>query len=245
MNPLQAFSSALPYRLDALEPVLSRETVQYHLIQHHRQCYERTAALVRGTPLESLSLESLVRATASLPRSRQLFALAAEAWNHDLYWRSLRPGAGGEARGPIADLIRSSFNSFEGFMRRVQGVAGELLGSGWLWVTWRRGTLEVLTTELADSPVTRGHVPLLAVDLWEHAYYLDYYNARGAYVAACLRQLIDWERANERLLQLGTERVRGAQTLAWLARSNPAVRSVAHERDLLPEGSTKESRVCL
>src|ERR1700752_4932856 len=163
MNPLKAFSSALPYRLDDLEPVLSRATVQYHLIQHHWHCYERTVAMVRGTPLASLSLESLVRVTVPQPRYHRLAAVAVEAWNHDLYWRSLRPGAGGEASGPIADLIHSSFSSFESFVRRVKSAAGELMGSGWLWVTWRPGAIDVLTTEPADSPLARGHVPLLAI----------------------------------------------------------------------------------
>jgi len=206
MPPLETFCPALPYEWDDLEPVLSRKAVERHLTQHHRRLHELAVAAVRGTPFESLSLESLVRVTALQPRYRRLCALATEAWNHDLYWRSLRPAAGGEACGPVGALIRSSFRSFELFARRMKQVAGELRGNGWLWVSWRAGAIEVLTTQQTRTPFTDGHVPLLTIDLWEHAYYPDYDDSRGAYVAACLRNLIDWQSANQRLLRLSVPR---------------------------------------
>src|ERR1700740_3403290 len=114
MNPPGTFPATLRYGFSALEPVLSRETVHYHLIQHHRDCYERAAALVRGTRLESLSLDSLLRVASKDARYARLFLLASEAWNHDLYWRSLRPG-GGVAWGPVAQGIERCFGSFSTF----------------------------------------------------------------------------------------------------------------------------------
>jgi Fe-Mn family superoxide dismutase len=206
MKPLGSFAATLGYEFDALEPVLSRESVQYHFIQHHRRCYERTAALVKGTELDSLSLESLVRVAGTQPGRRDLFTLAAEAWNHDLYWRSLRPAGDGAPWGPIAQGIKRCFGDFSTFSYRAKAAACALIGSGWLWVTWRAGSIEVTTTDTTDSPILHGHIPLLAIDLWEHAYYLDYYGARAAYVSACLLWLIDWGRANERLL-LAREKV--------------------------------------
>jgi Fe-Mn family superoxide dismutase len=217
MNPLSTITASLRYELDALEPVLSRETVQYHLIQHHRRCYERTAALVKGTELEPLSLEALVRAAGRRPDRGELFMLAAEAWNHDLYWRSLQPAGGGLARGAIAGAIARWFGDFSAFVHRAQAAAQALIGSGWLWVTWRAGRIEVVTSGKADSPLLHGHVPLIAIDLWEHAYYLDYYNARSAYVRACLTRLIDWDHANERLAEARAGALELRSTLTWLA----------------------------
>ena len=218
MNPLNTFTATLRYGFSALEPALSRETVQYHFIQHHRHCYERTAALVKGAGLESLSLESLLRVAGRQPGYRHLFTLAAEAWNHDLYWRSLRPGGGGPAWGPVAQGIECCFGSFSTFVRQAKAAASAVLGSAWLWVTWRAGRIELITTGPMDSPLLHGHVPLLAIDLWEHAYYLDYYNARIAYVQACLMRLADWGAANERLgaaTEKGLEQRRAVMWLAW------------------------------
>jgi len=237
MNPINAFCSSLRYDFGALEPVLSRESVQYHFIQHHRRCYERTAALVKGTELQSLPLESLVRVTGRRPECKQLFMLAAEAWNHDLYWNSLRPGGGGVAWGTIGTDIERSFGTFPAFLREAKLRAGAVLGSGWLWVTWQNGRIEIMTTGKGESPLLQGHVPLLAFDLWEHAYYLDYYCARSAYVSACLTRLADWEGANERLLKVKAQPFEACRALAWLAcgaRALPAIRNSSREK-LSPE----------
>jgi len=232
MNPIDTFCSSLRYDFGALEPVLSRESVQYHFIQHHRRCYERTAALVKGTELHSLPLDSLVRVTGRRPECKQLFMLAAEAWNHDLYWNSLRPGGGGVACGPIGTEIERCFGTFAAFLREAKLRAGAVLGSGWLWVTWQGGRVEIATTGKGESPLLQGHVPLLAFDLWEHAYYLDYYCARSAYVSACLTRLADWESANERLLEAKTQRFEARQALAWLAwgaKALPEIRNPPRE----------------
>src|SRR5919109_707944 len=136
MNLLSTFASTLGYEFDALEPVLSRETVQYHFIQHQRRCYERTAAMVKETELESIPLESLVRVTGKQPGHRYLFTLAAEAWNHELYWRSLQPAGGGVASGPIGQDIQRTFGDFSTFLCRATEAARAVIGGGWLWVTW-------------------------------------------------------------------------------------------------------------
>ena len=229
MNPI----NNLRYDFGAFEPILSRESVQYHFIQHHRRCYERAAALVKGTQLQSLSLDSLVRVTGSRPESEDLFILAAEAWNHDLYWNSLRPGGGGVARGPIGADIERCFGSFPAFLREAKLRATAVLGSVWLWVTWRAGRIEIVTTGKGDSPLLHGHVPLLALDLWEHAYYLDYYSARSSYVSACLTRLADWESANERLLRAKAQPLEAPKSLGWLAwgaGALPQVRNSPHEK---------------
>ena len=217
MNPVRALTLTIGYELDALEPVISRETVLYHLVQHHRDCYERTAALVRGTNLEALPLESLVRFAAQHPSLQDLCALASEAWSHDLYWQSLRPGGGGRPWGLIDEGIRQSFGTFAAFEQCTKVEARGLFGSGWLWVTFNRGRIEVMTTSPGESPVAGGHFPLLAIDLWEHAYYLDYYAGRTAYVAACLHELVDWGCANARLTDLAKHRDVVRSGLSWLA----------------------------
>lgn len=225
MNPLNTVTSAfpaLPYKFDALEPVLSKETVHLHFIQHHRRCYERTAALVKGTELASLSLESLVRVAGTQRGHRYVFTLAAEAWNHDLYWRSLRPAGGGIASGPIGQDIQRCFGDFSTFLRRAKEAARAMIGGGWLWVTWRAGRIQVITTGMTDSPILYGHIPLLAIDLCAHAYYLDYYSHRASYVSACLTRLIDWGCANERLLIARGTKLETQESLRWVAWGAPA-----------------------
>lgn len=234
MNPVSTLTSELGYDLDALEPVLSRETVLYHLIQHHRDCYERTAALVRGTELSSLPLESVVRFAERHPSCGPLFAVASEAWSHDLYWHSLRPGGGGKPRGLIEEGIRRCFGSFSAFENRAIAQASSLLGSGWLWVAWKEGRIELTTTGASESPLTGGYVPLLAIDLWEHAYYLDYYSGRPSYVAACLHELIHWDFANARLLELAQQRHAQRSSLSWLTYGRPLTRVVPARVPLAP-----------
>ncbi|MCC7411390.1 MAG: superoxide dismutase [Gammaproteobacteria bacterium] len=191
--------AALPYAVGALEPAMSVETVVFHHSLHQRGCLEHAAALARGTELDSLSLEQLIQATARAPRHRTLYHYAAETWNHEFFWQSMRPGGGAAPRGLIAECIRRQFGAYDAFCHAVQDVAAALLGNGWLWVTWSNGKLQILTTANADCPLARGHTPLLALDLWEHAYYLDHQNRRASYVATFLEELADWESVDTRL----------------------------------------------
>ena len=197
-------SPGMPYNFSDLEPAMSRDTLVFHLLRHQRVCYDRLAALLRGDELEELTLEDLIRRTERLPARHALYRYAAEVWNHNLFWRSMRPRGGGAASGLVGEQIRARFGSYEGFAREFREAASQHFGSGWLWLVWRGGSLEIVTTSNAGTPLVRGDTALLALDLWEHAYYLDHQNRRGAYVNVFLEELVNWEHANSVLAELET-----------------------------------------
>jgi Fe-Mn family superoxide dismutase len=191
----------LPYALEALEPHISRRTLAAHHGRHHAGYVEKTRTLVKDTPLESASLEGIVR--SALPTTA-LFASAAQAWNHGFYWQCMRPGGGGEARGPIADLIEKQFGSGSAFRHEFLAAAGDRFGSGWVWLVLDDGgDAKIISTPNAETPITSTQVPLLTVDVWEHAYYLDFQHRRLDYVDAFLTYLVNWEFANRNLSVAG------------------------------------------
>jgi len=192
-------SCVMPYDYSELEPAMSRDSVLFHFLRHQRLCFERMRALVRGTELEPLSLEELISRTERSPGDRALHRYAAEVWNHNLFWRSMRPSGGGQAYGRVGAGLRRRFGSYERFTHAFMATASAHFGSGWLWLVWRAGTLEIVATHDAATPLTRGETALLALDLWEHAYYLDHQNRRAAYVATFLEELVSWESANRLL----------------------------------------------
>lgn len=189
----------IPYNFADLEPAMSRDTLVFHFLRHQRVCYDRMLAMSRGTEFESLSLEDLVCVTERNPAHHALYRYAAEVWNHDMFWRSMRPRGGGAPAGLVAQHIGNRFGTYERFMREFRDAASAHFGSGWLWLVWRAGTLEIVTTSNAGTPLVRGDTALLALDLWEHAYYLDHQNRRAAYVNAFLEELVSWEDANQAL----------------------------------------------
>jgi Fe-Mn family superoxide dismutase len=189
---------ALPYALDALEPWISRRTLAAHHGHHHATYLEKTRALVKDSVLETASLEDIVLAAAD-QEDDALFNAAAQAWNHQFYWLSMRPGGGGDARGTLAALVEDSFGSQTGFRQAMVTAAGEQFGSGWAWLVLDGGQLSLVTTPNAGTPLTSRQAPLLAIDLWEHAYYLDYQYQRPEYVSAFLGHLLNWEFASENL----------------------------------------------
>jgi len=195
-------SPAMPYNFSDLEPALSRDTLVFHFLRHQRVCFDRMLAIVRGTELEALPLEELIRVTERNPAQHTLYRYAAEVFNHSLYWNSMRPRGGGAAPGAAGELVRARYGSHERFAREFKDAAAAHFGSGWAWLVWRAGTLEIVTTSNAGTPLVRGDQPLLALDLWEHAYYLDHQNRRSAYVSAFLEELVNWEFANSRLAEL-------------------------------------------
>ena len=207
-------SPVIPYNFADLEPVMSRDTLVFHFLRHQRVCYDRLQALIRDTPLAQLTLDDLIRATERNPSQHDVFRWAAEVWNHNLYWRSMRPRGGGSAHGPVADQIRRRFGSYERFAGDFRAAANAHFGSGWIWLVWRKDNLQVVTTSNAATPLVRGDVALLALDLWEHAYYLDFQNRRAAYVNSFLEELVDWECANRTLAALTTGAMRVAQPAA-------------------------------
>jgi Fe-Mn family superoxide dismutase len=195
-------SPAIPYDFTDLEPAMSRDTLVFHFLRHQRVCFDRVLAMVRGSELEALPLDELIRVTERNPAHHVLYRHAAEVWNHNLFWRSMRPRGGGAAHGAVGEHIRTRFGSYERFAREIKEAAGAHFGSGWLWLVWRAGALEIVVTSNAGTPLVRGDTAILALDLWEHAYYLDHQNRRAAYVTTFLEELVNWDFANRTLANL-------------------------------------------
>ena len=198
---MQIALPSLPYAYEALEPFISRTTLELHHGKHHKAYVEKARALAKEVRLADLSLELIIRQTARQERHRALFNNAAQAWNHAFYWRSLRPGGGGEPHGEVADRIKSDFGGYPAFMEQFAAAATGQFGSGWAWLVLDRGKLKVITTANADTPIAHGLIPLLTIDVWEHAYYLDYQNRRGEYANAVINRLINWDFATRNLNQ--------------------------------------------
>jgi superoxide dismutase, Fe-Mn family len=181
----------LPYPEDALDPVISARTVALHYGKHHRTYVDNLNGLVAGTDLEGRSLEEIIAATADQPAKAGIFNNAAQAWNHNFYWRSLTPKGGGRPPGELAERVAAAFGSYAAFRKYFAKTAQEQFGSGWVWLVADANTLAIVRTANAHLP-RPGQRPLLAVDVWEHAYYLDYNNRRVDYVDTVLERLIDW-----------------------------------------------------
>ena len=201
---------SLPYAVDALEPHISRTTLEIHHGRHHRAYVEKTQSLVAGTPLATASLEEIIAKTAGKKAKAALFNNAAQAWNHTFYWSSLSPQGGGAPSGELADLIDRDFASHAAFVDAFKAAAVGQFGSGWAWLVLDGGRLAISATGNADTPLAHDQVPLLTVDVWEHAYYLDYQNRRADYVATFLDKLANWDFAN-RTLEQATARKEAAE----------------------------------
>jgi Fe-Mn family superoxide dismutase len=184
----------LPYAKDALVPHMSAETFDYHYGKHHQAYLNKLNELVAGKPEESKSLEEIIRSSEGV-----LFNQAAQVWNHTFFWNSMRPGGGGQPRGDIADAINRDFGSFEKFRTEFAAAATNRFGSGWAWLTLENNKLVVSSTSNAETPVKDKKHVLLTLDVWEHAYYIDYRNARPNFINAFLDHLVNWEFANDNL----------------------------------------------
>jgi superoxide dismutase, Fe-Mn family len=178
----------LPYALTALEPHLGAETLHLHREKHHAGYLKELELLIRRTPQADEPLETIIANATG-----HLFEAAAQVWNHDFLWRSMKPRGGGNPHGPLAEALVRSFGDPDGFRDMFRMEAAEHFGSGWIWLVVDRGHLRVVATDNAQLPLTRGQTPLVTLDLWEHAYYLDYRNERKRYVEAFLAHLIDWD----------------------------------------------------
>ncbi len=190
---------SLPYAHDALAPYISKETLEIHHGKHHRAYVDNVNKLVKDSRLAGLGLDGLIMEAARDPFLRALLNNAAQAWNHAFLWRSLRPGGGGRPTGAIAERIRVDFGSYERMVERLSAAANTQFGSGWAWLVLDGTNLQVMQTANADTPLLHGRIPLLTIDVWEHAYYVDYRNRRDAYVNAVIDHLLDWEFANANL----------------------------------------------
>lgn len=183
----------LPYAASALAPVISADTLGFHHGKHHRGYVDKLNQLVTGTPLESLGLTELVQRTAGDTALAGVYNNAAQAWNHAFYWRSLRPQGGGEPPASLQVRLEADFGSVDACRQALATAATSQFGSGWAWLVADGAKLRVVKTANADTPLTRGLKPLLTIDVWEHAYYLDYQNRRADHVNAVINRLLDWE----------------------------------------------------
>jgi Fe-Mn family superoxide dismutase len=191
---------ALPYPENALEPVISGKTLSFHHDKHHRAYIDTTNKLIAGTDLADLSLIQIVTATAGKADRAAVFHNAAQAWNHDFYWHCLKPKGGGEPPAVLRSRLEAAFGSVEACKKELSSRAVSQFGSGWAWLVLDGVKLKVVTTDNADTPLTQGLTPLLAIDVWEHAYYLDYQNRRADHVNAVIDKLAHWEFAAANLL---------------------------------------------
>jgi len=184
---------ALPYGLDALEPNISRSTLEFHHGKHHAAYVTNLNNLVAGTDLEGKSLEDTITAVAGDASKAGVFNNAAQVWNHSFYWQCMKPDGGGQPSGAPADKINADFGSFEAFVEQFKTAGATQFGSGWAWLVLDNGTLKVTKTPNADLPLAHGQKALLTMDVWEHAYYLDYQNRRPDYMTTFLEKLVNWD----------------------------------------------------
>jgi len=190
----------LPYAENALEPVISAKTIGFHYGKHHQGYVDNLNKLISGTDYAELSLEEIIKGTAGRLERTAIYNNAAQTWNHTFYWNSLSPKGGSEPPAALKPLIEVSFGSVDACKQELASAAVSQFGSGWVWLVLDAGNLKVVKTGNADTPLTMGVTPLLTIDVWEHAYYLDYQNLRAAYVNALLEKLINWEFALNNLL---------------------------------------------
>lgn len=186
----------LPYAKDALAPVISANTLEFHYGKHHRAYVDNANKLIAGTPFENESLETIIQKTAGDMPKVGIFNNTAQVWNHSFYWRCLKPGGGGAPTGAIAAKIAAAWGGYDKFAEELKTAGTTQFGSGWVWLVVDRGQLKIVKTANADTPIATGLKPLLTLDVWEHAYYLDYQNRRPDYLAAVIDKLINWDFVN-------------------------------------------------
>jgi Fe-Mn family superoxide dismutase len=189
----------LPYAQDALAPSISGNTISFHYGKHHQAYVNNTIKMISGTPFEKASLEEIIRGTAGKPNQAGLFNNAAQIFNHTFYWNSMKPDGGGEPQGRIAAMIQESFGGYLKFVEAFSNAAATQFGSGWAWLVQNGTRLQVTKTSNADTPITGPMKPLITIDVWEHAYYLDYQNRRADYIKTFIDKLLNWDFAEKNL----------------------------------------------
>ncbi|KAG9155126.1 hypothetical protein Leryth_011102, partial [Lithospermum erythrorhizon] len=205
-----------PYPMDALEPHMSSQTFEYHWGKHHRAYVDNLNKQIVGTELDNCSLEEILLATYNNGDLLPPFNNAAQAWNHAFFWESMKPGGGGEPSGELLDLINRDFGSFEAFVKEFKAAAATQFASGWAWLAYKANKLNVgnavnprpsdedrklvvVKTPNAVNPLVWDYYPLLTIDVWEHAYYLDFQNRRPDYISIFMENLVSWEAVSSRL----------------------------------------------
>lgn len=198
-KPAKFDQEPLPYKLDALEPHISAEAMDLHYNKHYAGYVKKAKDLTGKAPYAGQTLDALIRMTAGNTERASIFNNAAQAWNHAFYFKCLSPDGGGTPAGLLAEKIDAAFGGFEQFKQKFIAAANGQFGSGWAWLVVTDGRLEIFVTANADTPIAHGLVPLLTVDVWEHAYYLDYRNRRSQFVATVMDNLVNWSFVSERL----------------------------------------------
>jgi Fe-Mn family superoxide dismutase len=190
---------ALPYAENALEPVISAKTIGFHYGKHHATYVANVNKMVAGTDLAKMTLEEMIKTTAGDKEKVGVFNNAAQVWNHTFYWNSMKPGGGGQPAGDLLAKINSDLGGFAKFKEDFSQAALTQFGSGWAWLALADGKLKVMKTPNAETPLAMGAKALITIDVWEHAYYLDYQNRRADYIAAWLDKLVNWDFAAKNL----------------------------------------------
>ncbi len=204
MNAALVYSTAivlpaLPYERNALQPVISENTLNFHYGKHHKTYVDTLNKLILGTEFADMPLDKIVQASAGELDHTAIFNNAAQAWNHTFYWHSLKPNGGGEPPIALKRLMEASFGAVADCKKELAEAATQQFGSGWAWLVQEGEKLKIIKTDNANTPLTQRVKPLLAIDVWEHAYYLDYQNRRVDYVNALLDKLANWGFAAENL----------------------------------------------
>ena len=189
----------LPFAKDALAPVISANTLEFHYGKHHKAYVDNLNKLIAQTELADLPLESILKKVVGDPAKAGIFNNAAQVWNHTFYWKGLKGGGGGAPTGAIARMITSTWGTYEKFAEELKNAGVTQFGSGWAWLVVDGRELKIIKTLNADTPIAHGQKPLLTLDVWEHAYYLDYQNRRPDYLAAVIDKLINWDFVNANL----------------------------------------------
>jgi Fe-Mn family superoxide dismutase len=183
----------LPWNDDALAPHISANTIGFHYGKHHATYVANLNKLTEGTPLAEQSLEQIIKETAGDAARAGLFNNAAQTWNHAFFWNSMAPGGGGEPTGAVLDGINAAFGGYDTFKEQFAAKATTVFGSGWAWLVENGGKFKIVQSGNAGNPLTDGMKPLLTIDVWEHAYYLDYQNRRPDFIKTFLDHLVNWE----------------------------------------------------
>jgi superoxide dismutase, Fe-Mn family len=186
----------LPYAKAALEPYISARTVEFHYQKHHAGYVEKLNELIKGTALENENIEDIIRGTVKDPLRAAIFNNAAQVLNHSFYWQCMRPKGGGNPSGAIVEKLNDDLGGYDKFAEEFKNAGLGQFGSGWAWLVLKENKLEIIKTANADTPIAHGFKPLLTVDIWEHAYYLDYQNKRADYLDAYIKNLINWDLVN-------------------------------------------------
>lgn len=189
----------LPYADTALEPHMTAKTFSFHHAKHHQAYVTNLNNLVKDTPLADASLEEVIKASAGDAAKAGIFNNAAQVWNHTFFWNSMKPNGGGKPTGAIAAKIDADLGGYDKFVEQFKAAGATQFGSGWAWLVVEGGKLKVTKTGNADTPMVHGQTALLTIDVWEHAYYLDYQNRRPDFIAAFLDHLVNWDFANANL----------------------------------------------